>query len=191
MRYLYFLYILVTSFSSFAYSVECGITANFKGIPQITKNTYQLTEQVSLFTKSYLNYQSKSNARMATNITCQLLSGSQYSGTQKEWQHLIDTNIKQLADSGFSSLTFTAVIGDAKKYTGSLINREYIIEAVKDKRKQIFYIVNILSRQKSTVYSVMVSADNSIVNEVEAEFVRVLSTLKIPKEQEQEQEQES
>ncbi|MBU2891937.1 hypothetical protein KO495_01210 [Colwellia sp. D2M02] len=160
---------------------ECGVNAEFKNIPQVAKKTYQLSEQVSLYTKQYLSSQSVNSAQLATFVSCQRLVGANYTGAEDEWQRIFDNSLSELATKGFKEVEFVSYKKDAQRYQGELLSKEYVVEASKGATKQTFYMLNILNENKAVLFNIVVSADSSIAKAAEDEFIRFVGTLDIPK----------
>lgn len=172
---------LFASFNVAATSDKCGVNLVFKGIPTTTQNTLELSDKVSLFTKNYLHYQSVKGARIAANVSCQSLSGANYSGTDPEWQNIFKTTLSELSAQGYNNLNFLPLTQNNKNYKSELENKEYIIEAFKGDNQQVLYNLNILSTDKSTLYTIVVSGDSSVRAEIKTEFISILTTFTLPK----------
>ncbi len=178
MRFLIFFFLYAPFLA--AYADKCGVNVEFKSIPKVTERSYQVADNVEMFTKGYLAYQNVKSAKMATNITCQLLSGTQYQATEQEWQSILKANFTNLSKQGYEELKLTPLEGKNKYFHGDEQHREYRFDVSKDDFGQVFYIVNILNKQQTTLYSVMISGDSSIAAEIEVEYQRILASLVLP-----------
>lgn len=184
--YMFTLLSLISTFSANAYndqntSKECHVTAQFIVEETITKNNYQIAENVSLFTKSYTSFQNAAKAKLATNISCQHLDGSKYNTSEEEWQNILKRNFTELSRQGFQEVKLTPLLEKNKKFKGAEQHKEYRLDAKKGNYSQVFYLVNIINDEKDTLYSVMVSGDSSITRAIKKEYRRILATLALGK----------
>jgi hypothetical protein len=156
---------------------ECGINITFKKTPKITKLITALNEQVSLFSKNYINVKVMKGARIATNLSCQKLTKAKYTASEQEWQNILKTNFQQLAKKGFKEVTLTPLVAKNTFFKGQEQSREYFMEALHDSGSQVFYLANILNKTDDTLYTIMISGDASVTAGVKSEYQRVLLSL--------------
>ncbi|WP_286233240.1 hypothetical protein [Thalassotalea sediminis] len=171
--------IFISLFSFNTQAVECGVQVDFKSIPTIKKNVYPITDNISMVTKSYLAYSKSNNARIATNISCQMLVGSTYAPIEKQWENIIATNFSELSKKGYKEVTLSTDPNN-KFYKGNLAHNEYTITAHAKMGQQTFYVLNVFNDKKDILYNVLVSGDISITEHVSKEYQRVLQSIVFP-----------
>lgn len=160
------------------FAKDCNVVADFKGSVKESKQNTKVSSKVYLLTKQYLSYQIEQHARMATNITCQVLTGTKYSDSEQEWQNILKENFSDLSKQGYSEVKLTPLLAEQGHFSGTESHREYRMDVQAKKGTQVFYSLNLLNPKKDSLYSIMVSGDNSIEKEILAEYKRIVKSFR-------------
>jgi endo-alpha-1,4-polygalactosaminidase (GH114 family) len=115
--------------------------------------------------------------RIASNVSCQKLTKAKYTASEQEWQNVLKTNFKQLAEKGFKEVTLTPLVARDAIFNGEEQSREYVMKAAHDNDTQVFYLANILNKSQNTLYTVMISGNINVMTEVKTEYQRILASL--------------
>lgn len=166
----------VTEFSS----QVCNAQLDFVNSPTQSQQQFQLSETVSMILSHYLtSYSSRFGAKVATNVICQTLIGSQYSGSEQEWLQFIQQATSSVKKSGGKDMRLVLVGEKEKLFNQKLNNKEYKFYGEFNELKQTFYNVAILDKNHKSVYIISVSGSVRAEKAIKEEFIRVISSFKL------------
>lgn len=159
-------------------TLVCDSNMVFKTLPTIKQQTLKLDDKVSIELNQFLSTQSSHyGAKIATNVICQQLEGSRYTGSKKEWAQFIQHGANGLQRSGGKELRFD-IVGEREKFFHQNIeNREYTFYGRFNGIMQVIRNVAILDKKNNTIYTISVSAAEKGDKAVVEELKRILSTF--------------
>jgi hypothetical protein len=122
------------------------------------------------------------SARIASNITCQQLTGASYTGSNEEWAKFFDSAFQGLHKAKFKNIQFTLAGEDDKVFDTILANdyavKEYVLTGDADGNKQVFKNLALLDKANNTVYTFSVSGNIAVEAEIIEEFNRLVGSIK-------------
>lgn len=174
--FLFFAFTFLYSTTSIAANV-CNIDIKFETKPAIKQQTVKVAEGIDLFMTQMLATKSSDGAKIASNLICQKMIGTSYTGTEQEWQYFLESALKGLLAAGFKDVQVTAITATDKIYKGAFGNVEYSFVGVRAENKQHFYNLAILDKINNTVYTLSVSGNERAQAKIKNEFERMVNSL--------------
>lgn len=158
----------------------CGLTLNFESEPARKQQIINMNAQVSMTITNSISIKKSLAAQIATNTTCQQLTGASYTGSQQEWSKFFDSAFSGLVKANYQDLKFTLVGENEKAYTlkNSLMTKEYILTGKIKNNKQIIKNLALLDKENSRMYTFSVSGNEMVAAEIDKEFKRLVSSIK-------------
>jgi len=158
----------------------CLVNVEFMNPPQVKHETHKLNENISLDMSQQLDVQTFGNIKVATNVTCQKLIGTEYTGSEQEWNNFIGTARKGLLVTGHKDLKITLFPSENSLFNGKYQSLEYLFSGERAGNKQIIYNLAVLNKTQNTLYVFAVSGHENAKKEIEDEFTRLKSTIQFP-----------
>ncbi|MCQ8879463.1 hypothetical protein NQT69_15790 [Pseudoalteromonas shioyasakiensis] len=155
----------------------CQFDIKFSSEPQQKSQTVNLSPTVTMQIEQFVTTQVKDNAKIASNVMCQNLTGHAYTGSKQEWANFIDNGVKGLLNAGFKDLQFTRVGTDDATYKGDLANMEYIFTGDNDGNKQIIHNLAVLDKSNNQVITISVSGNEKVANEIKTEYQNLVNSF--------------
>jgi len=122
------------------------------------------------------------SARIASNITCQQLTGASYTGSDAEWAKFFDSAFQGMLKANFKDIQFTLVGEEDKSFHSTFANdfvvKEYIFTADAGGNKQIIKNLALLDKANNSVYTFSVSGNEIVEAEISEEFTRLVASIK-------------
>lgn len=163
----------------------CSMFVAFDKKPQIKQQTVNVNANIQLKLSNVVSVNSDLAARIATNVSCQTLTGASYTGSKEEWLGFFDSAIKGLRKANYKELEFTLVGSEDKVYNDEkaqgYISKEYTYIGTIDDNKQIIKNLALLDKSANTLYTFSVSGNVMVKDEVTKEFFRLVASIKQPK----------
>ena len=134
----------------------------------------QLTNSVAI--------KERKSARIASNITCQQLTGASYTGSDEEWVKFFDSAFQGMLKANFKDIQFT-LVGEADKifkpdFVNDYMVKEYFFNADAGGNKQIIKNLALLDKANNSVYTFSVSGNEIVEAEIIEEFNRLVASIK-------------
>ncbi|MDO6444328.1 hypothetical protein Q4493_00935 [Colwellia sp. 1_MG-2023] len=156
---------------------NCNIKLALKE-PIIKKvQNINLSSQVSLDLEQFLSYGNFDIYRIATNVICQKLSGTKYTGKIDEWQKFFDSALNGLLKEKYKEIKFTLVGNDDAVFKGRNISKEYIFHGDKDGNEQVIYNIAVMSENKQSLFTLSVSGNIAAEKEILSEYKRLVNSM--------------
>ena len=157
----------------------CQFDIKFASKPQQKNQTIQASPTVSMDLTQFVAKQVKKGAYIASNVTCQHLTGHSYTGSQQEWAGFIDSGIKGLLKAGVTDIQFTKVGGDDAAYKGALDNIEYVFTGDNGGNKQVIHNLAVLDKENNQVITMSVSGNEKVTKEIQDEYQRLVNSFSL------------
>ncbi|WP_372767914.1 PsbP-related protein [Pseudoalteromonas sp.] len=170
--------VILLCFSSIV-SAKCDATADFVTPPKTKRQSLDLAEGVTLKLAQTISTQIKSNAKIASNVICQVLEGASYTGSEEEWQGFINSAANGLIAKEYQNVTLTLVGEMDATYKGKKQNKEYVFTAKTPSGVQHIHNLAVLDKENNTFYTLSVSGDESIKDEVIKEYKRLVDSFSL------------
>lgn len=157
----------------------CQFDIKFASKPQQKNQTIQASPTVSMDITQFVAKQATKGAYIASNVTCQHLTGHSYTGSQQEWAGFIDSGIKGLLKAGVTDIQFTKVGADDAAYKGTLDNIEYIFTGDNGGNKQVIHNLAVLDKTNNQVITLSVSGNEKVTQEIQDEYQRLVNSFSL------------
>ncbi len=160
-------------------SNSCDASLNFKVKPFSKKQNLQLDKATSLEMNQQLSSYTHNSAKVASNVTCQRLTGANYTGSDAEWAGVIKSALDGINAKGATEVKLALTTPLGKVYKGSENNKEYDFRADFGGNKQVIKNLTVLDLPRNTVYTLSVSGAEQVEDEVMKEFKRIVTSFKL------------
>jgi len=160
-------------------SEVCSAELVFHKKPLAKNQTLALDKNISLKLHQYLTTYTHESAQIATNVTCQQLTGASYTGSDEEWGGVIKSALDGIQAKGATDVKLALTTELGKVYKGSENNKEYDFRANFTGNKQVIKNLTVLDLPRNTVYTLSVSGAEQIEDEVVKEFTRLVNSFKL------------
>ncbi|MEW6983275.1 hypothetical protein AAD001_11555 [Colwelliaceae bacterium 6471] len=157
----------------------CNAIVDFANEPLHNTQSVKLNENVSIELNQFLSETYFNGAKVKSNVICQKLYGSQYTGSEPEWALFIQNAIENFKRTGIESgrLVFPSDVD--KVYSKNLDNKEYAFFGNYNGTKQIFKNIAILDKRHNTVFTISVSGADRAKHKINEEFQRLVNSFKL------------
>lgn len=163
----------------------CNVALAFTKKPKVKQQTLKLNATVTMVFTNALAINNNFSAKLASNVTCQQLTGANYTGSEAEWIKFFNSASQGLLKANYKQLTFTLVGENDKNFQIDLgknfIAKEYDYTGTIDGNKQLIKNLALLDKSKNTLYTFSVSGNELIESNVRLEFERLLASIKVVK----------
>ena len=169
--------------SQVEFTQVCDAQLTFFNSPKYKQQTLKLSNTVSLKLSQYLStYKSRFGTKVATNVICQRLLGSKYSGSEQEWGDFIQQAITGMQSSGGQHMRLELMGEKTKQFKQQIANKEYKLFGEFNGSMQAIYNVAILDKVHNTVYTISVSGNDKGEKAINEEFLRIIKSFKLSNE---------
>jgi hypothetical protein len=160
----------------------CDLVFDFSDKPKIKQQTLKLNATVTMVFTNALALKDGLAARIATNVTCQQLTGTSYTGSDAEWGKFFNSASQGLVKAGYTGLEFT-LVGSADEIFQSplakqFMAKEYSYTGTIGTNKQLINNLALLDKTTNTLYTFSVSGNVMVESNVRLEFERLLASIK-------------
>lgn len=155
----------------------CDASVLLLSTPKKTSNEHQLSSSVSMTVEQMIAQRTFGNAKLATNVMCQELVGTQYTGSEEEWQGFFQQAVASLGRKGVKNLQLTIIGTGSKAYNGTLDNREYRFKGDFEQGTQVIVNLALLDKLNNKIYTISVSGDHILENRILEEYNRVVTSI--------------
>ncbi|MEL0642493.1 hypothetical protein V6260_18020 [Pseudoalteromonas aliena] len=156
----------------------CQFDIKFVSEPQKKNQNIQASPTVRMDLIQFVGKQVEKGAVIASNVTCQHLTGHSYTGSQQEWAGFIDSGIKGLIQAGVADIQFTKVGTNDAAYKGTLDNMEYVFTGDNGGNKQVIHNLTVLDKPNNQVITLSVSGNEKVTQEIQDEYKRLVNSFK-------------
>lgn len=163
----------------------CNVALAFTKKPKVKQQTLKLNATVTMVFTNGVAINNSFSAKLASNVTCQQLTGAIYTGSETEWANFFNSANQGLLKANYKQITFTLVGEDEKNFHVDLdtnfIAKEYDYTGTIDGNKQLIKNLALLDKSKNTLYTFSVSGNEIIESNIRLEFERLLASIKVVK----------
>lgn len=178
-RYLLLIPVIFSSFNVIAADL-CGVNANFKGMPKVSRETHTLSDTVSVFSKHYKSSYTINNDTVIYSVNCQTLNGADYTGNAEEVAGYVQSSLSQLKQKGFKDFSVEKLEATNLSYQGKLPFHFYKIKALNQDLQPFEYLnLYLFDKQLNTIYVTTVAGLQSTSDLNLKEFEFTINSLKI------------
>ncbi|MCP4990437.1 MAG: hypothetical protein GY928_31690 [Colwellia sp.] len=160
----------------------CALVLNFSDKPKKKQQTLKLNATVSMALTNAIALNNSYAARIATNVSCQQLTGASYTGSHVEWAKFFDSATQGLIKASYKELEFTLVGSDEINFKSALaqefVAKEYDYIGTIGNNKQLIKNLALLDKKNNTLYTFSVSGNVMVESNVKLEFERLLASIK-------------
>lgn len=160
----------------------CELSLTFDSEPKEKNQDIKLNDSISMHIANAVAVNEEQFAAFASNVTCQVLTGADYTGSDAEWAKFFDSAFTGLVNAGYKEIEFTLVGTDDAVFTAPLAKefdvKEYNYRGNIKGNKQYIKNVALLNKKTNTLYTFSVSGSSKINNLVNTEFKRLVNSIK-------------
>lgn len=157
----------------------CQFDIEFSSKPKENSQTVNASPSVTMDIKQFVATKVVKNAKIASNVMCQHLTGHAYTGSEQEWAGFIDNGIKGLLRAGVTDVQFTKVGTNEAVYNGELANIEYIFTGDNGGNKQVIHNLALLDKKNNQVITISVSGNEKVSDEIKNEYTKLVNSFSL------------
>ncbi len=160
----------------------CLLSMELDTKPKNKSQTLNFDDNIKMQLTNTVATKSHKSAIIASNITCQQLTGASYTGSNEEWAKFFDSAFQGMLKANFTDIQFTLVGEEDKSFHSAIANdfivKEYIFTADAGGNKQIIKNLALLDKANNSVYTFSVSGNDMVEAEISQEFSRLVASIK-------------
>jgi hypothetical protein len=160
----------------------CDLLLDFSDEPKIKLKTLKLNKTVTMVLTNAVAFNDGLAAIVASNVTCQQLTGASYTGSEAEWAKFFNSASQGLIKASYKELEFTLVGADDNIFESALADgfmaKEYDYKGTIGNNTQLIKNLALLDKHNNTLYTFSVSGNVMVESNVRLEFERLLASIK-------------
>ncbi len=157
----------------------CQFDIEFSSKPKENSQTVNASPSVTMDIKQFVATKVVKNAKIASNVMCQHLTGHAFTGSEGEFAQFIDNAIQGLLKAGFKDLKFTRVGADDATYKDDLTHLEYIFTGDKAGNKQVIHNLAVIDKKNNQVITISVSGNEKVSDEIKSEYTKLVNSFSL------------